>query len=476
MADSGPMFGADTNFDPSVSYGTFVSDPDPSTADFYRSWSTNRPEYIIFQTGNRQATYECPYLDFKALMVLSEDFFRFVECTHTNGNGQVSTVNVNILMRPDVPEDPWIDVGGEHCSNSCSNILWGESGFPGDGPNGDHTVYKNSNGGVNVFIKGELPATPAPTGSPTYGPTSVPTVASSVITASATATQSSNLYCGNICSGKTLTDAEVGASRAIDGNTNGYYDGGSISHTWEQYDPWWEVRGISGPVSKIRVWNRLDTCCDSYLDGVIVDLLDANAAVLATQTMSGVQTTYTLDFGSVNEVDRVRVRREGYGPMMIAEVEVLGSSEQSLLSSASVASQSSNLLCGQCRSSQVYASAAIDGNTDGNFRRGSVTHTMAQVDPWLLVSLGLTATVTKIVIWNRTDSCCRERIVGGKVELLNSSNAVLHTETVTTNAVTTTFDINPVADVTAIRIRLETGYEYLALSVAELEAFGVVQS
>ena len=96
--------------------------------------------------------------------------------------------------------------------------------------------------------------------------------------------------------------------------------------------------------------------------------------------------------------------RDGEGVIMISELEVLGSSEESLLSTSSVASQSSDINCGPCITENTGAGpdVAIDGNTNGWYSSGSVTHTFYQVDPWLLVSLGLTATVEKLVIWNRT--------------------------------------------------------------------------
>jgi hypothetical protein len=49
------------------------------------------------------------------------------------------------------------------------------------------------------------------------------------------------------------------------------------------------------------------------------------------------------------------------------------------------------------------AAAAVDGNTDGNFASGSVTHTNFGTNAWWQVDLGSSATVSSIQIWNRTD-------------------------------------------------------------------------
>ena len=49
------------------------------------------------------------------------------------------------------------------------------------------------------------------------------------------------------------------ADRAIDGNTNGQYEGKSVSHTEHSVNPWWEV-DFNGarPIDRIVIWNRTD--------------------------------------------------------------------------------------------------------------------------------------------------------------------------------------------------------------------------
>ena len=55
------------------------------------------------------------------------------------------------------------------------------------------------------------------------------------------------------------------------------------------------------------------------------------------------------------------------------------------------------------------AGSAVDGNTDGNFNNGSVSHTNADANAWWQVDLGSSATISSITIWNRTD-CCSDRL------------------------------------------------------------------
>jgi NedA-like, galactose-binding domain len=51
------------------------------------------------------------------------------------------------------------------------------------------------------------------------------------------------------------------------------------------------------------------------------------------------------------------------------------------------------------------ASRAVDGNTDGNFWNGSVTHTAVQNTAWWHVDLGSVESIATIDVWNRTDCC-----------------------------------------------------------------------
>ncbi len=65
------------------------------------------------------------------------------------------------------------------------------------------------------------------------------------------------------------------AAKAIDGNTNGNWSGGSVSHTERQDNPWWEVDlGSEQPVHRIVIFNRTDGDLENRLDRFRVSLLD----------------------------------------------------------------------------------------------------------------------------------------------------------------------------------------------------------
>lgn len=85
------------------------------------------------------------------------------------------------------------------------------------------------------------------------------------------------------------------ARLAVDGNTEGVFLKGSMTHTDEGPDEWWEVDlGQLYPVEKIELWNRTDAAPER-LAGVTVDLLDEKRAnVWSTITPASVGTCIVL--------------------------------------------------------------------------------------------------------------------------------------------------------------------------------------
>jgi hypothetical protein len=59
--------------------------------------------------------------------------------------------------------------------------------------------------------------------------------------------------------------------------------------------------------------------------------------------------------------------------------------------------------------------------TDGNFWHNSVTHTEDEYNSWWQLQLPSTAMIQKIVIWNRTDPCCRKRLSNLRISVLGDS-------------------------------------------------------
>jgi hypothetical protein len=132
------------------------------------------------------------------------------------------------------------------------------------------------------------------------------------------------------------------------------------------------------------------------------------------------------------------------------------------------------------------AQAAVDGSTDGRFFDTSVTATNLDANAWWQVDLGVPATVSSIVVWNRTD-CCGSRLSDYWVFV--SSTPFLPTDTPSTlqnragtfasHQTAAPIQTSPIAASALIaaggalgryvRVQL-TGADYLSL--AEVQVFG----
>lgn len=72
------------------------------------------------------------------------------------------------------------------------------------------------------------------------------------------------------------------------------------------------------------------------------------------------------------------------------------------------------------------ASRAVDGNTDTNYWSNTTSHTNTNNNSWWKLTLSEIAinNISRITIFNRTD-CCKERIFGSVVQLINSSGTII---------------------------------------------------
>ncbi len=81
--------------------------------------------------------------------------------------------------------------------------------------------------------------------------------------------------------------------------------------------------------------------------------------------------------------------------------------------------------------SDAEAKRVNDGNTDGDYKKQSVSHTQSQTSPWIELEFSRTLPIDKIVIFNRTDggSNNANRLSGYRVELLDESRNVFWSDT-----------------------------------------------
>ncbi len=112
----------------------------------------------------------------------------------------------------------------------------------------------------------------------------------------------------------------------------------------------------------------------------------------------------------------VRIELPGANRILsLAEVQVFSKGES--IAVGGVARQSSEASGGA-------PGRAVDGDTNGTYTSGSVTHTTAQRDAWWEVDLGELRLIDRIVVWNRTD-CCDERLRAFTIQLLDKRHRVL---------------------------------------------------
>jgi len=245
---------------------------------------------------------------------------------------------------------------------------------------------------------------------------------------------------------------------AIDGNTDGHWGGGSVTHTVKEgNEAWWRLDfSNTYYVSKILIWNRVD-CCSERLNGVTVRIDDHENIIAKLDTTKGNPIGIEVD----DDVNKITIYG-GNSVLSLAEVEVFGEIIKNI-AIFGMASQSDNLL-------SVYgiAGLAIDGNTDGDWGAGSVTHTNSVgKDAWwrLEFSNYNTHYVSKMKIWNRVD-CCSERLNGVTVRVDDQENILAELDT---------RKGNPIEIKVGEYVNFITIYGgNSALSLAEVEVFGPI--
>ncbi len=119
----------------------------------------------------------------------------------------------------------------------------------------------------------------------------------------------------------------------------------------------------------------------------------------------------------------VRIDLKGRNKLLqLAEVEVRDSTGENVAPRGK-ASQSSTYADADA---DAVASRANDGNTAGDYHRGSVSHTAVnQRHPWWEVDLGEDTAIEQVVVWNRTDGDTTSRLDGFQLSVLDENREVL---------------------------------------------------
>jgi len=113
------------------------------------------------------------------------------------------------------------------------------------------------------------------------------------------------------------------AGLAIDGNTDGVWDNGSVMHTgvYQPGEHWWMVDlGAEHTITSVKVYNRYEY--PERINGMVVKVLDKSNTNVDVQTIVGEDPQYNFDFDGGIQGRYVRLERSQF--FNIAEVEVMG--------------------------------------------------------------------------------------------------------------------------------------------------------
>lgn len=221
----------------------------------------------------------------------------------------------------------------------------------------------------------------------------------------------------NAVATQSSTGSGGSAPRAIDGNYDGNFSFRSVTHTGNQANSWWQVDlGGDFEVQQVVLFNRTGGEAPKRLSNFRVSVLDsAGNEVFGRDyfTLEGsVQGHLVVGLEAPVLGRTVRVSLLGYnllgdGVLSLAEVEVMSSASgqpnatplgylTNWTQEPGVTAAQSSTLHG------AAASRAIDGNRDGIFSNGSVTHTADTEGSWWEVDLGADRSVMRVGLYNRT--------------------------------------------------------------------------
>lgn len=219
------------------------------------------------------------------------------------------------------------------------------------------------------------------------------------------------------------------ANRAVDGNTDGHWHRGSVSHTNNGTEnPWWEVDLLEEHyISSITIYNRTD-CCSDRLNNFVIRVSDKKfEGNYGGEIYNNDKSNFTnaKTFTKPARGRFVRIYLEGSGTLSLGEVVVNGkpvNSERHLRPNENLA------LGKRARQSSVHENAtanrANDDDRDGHWSQGSIMHTKADRQPYWEVDLGKNYLIKEIKVFNRTDSY-KERLDGFNIyvtkEIVNGS-------------------------------------------------------
>jgi len=236
---------------------------------------------------------------------------------------------------------------------------------------------------------------------------------------------------GNIALRKPTRQSSIAANghaaRAVDGNTNGYYNHHSCTHTHYAYRSWWRVDlRHQKYVYKVTITNRFDCCWDRLRNFEIrvgnIDSADGANILCAHHPGHFGRTTKSLYCSSPSLGRYLYIRKLITGVLTLCEVKVhalLGGYSPLLTGNIAYRRGTRQISTGW----SGHPQRAVDGNRNGNYNSRSCTHTHRHSNPWWRVDLGSKQEVAKVSISNRAD-CCWGRLRRVEVRVGNHGHSV----------------------------------------------------
>ena len=222
----------------------------------------------------------------------------------------------------------------------------------------------------------------------------------------------SGAYTMLLSQNKKTTQSSMGfggvASRATDGSTDGFYPRKSTSHSGKNKNNWLKVDLYkSYKINMIILYNRADGSqsrinnAEVYVGKKKVGTVRYNPKMLFyIIPCDGAQ-------GSFVKV----VQKTNW--LHLAEIQVFGGAKGvkglGLLSQGKPTKQKDMGWGG-------ISKRAVDGNANGLYASKTSTHSKTNKNNWWQVDLGKSHPVYMVLIHNRLDKCCRNRINGAQVK------------------------------------------------------------
>lgn len=196
-----------------------------------------------------------------------------------------------------------------------------------------------------------------------------------------------------------------------------------IHHSGKPNGEFFEVDLVTGQkIQSVIIYNRKD-CCKNRIVGAKVLLLNQNRDVIRESMITSSEEKIIIDIVKTplkgwNGIRYVRISsangHDSY--LQISQLVVLNEYNVNV-SRGKVATSSSNYV-------NTNPSKAVDG-VEHSRSYPSIFHSGGANHEWLMVDLGKPHVVSDVILYNRAD-CCQSRILGAKIELLDSNKIIVN--------------------------------------------------